>query len=166
MLRAVVLVFTLLLGACSAPPVVPVSEEPEAGTPVPQPTPSAPSPSPSAPTEWREPATYSFTLESRCGFRMLIGRFHVEVENGAVVSVDGLDEQGRLVAGIIQHDEVPTLTGLLGRVAEARNEGADEVNLSTDPVDGRPISIEIDWQANAIDDEECYTISDFAPAGG
>jgi len=94
---------------------------------------------------------------------MLIGRFRITVEDGVVIGVDGLDEQSRTVAEIIPLSEMPTLTGLLARVAEARREGADEVSLSTDPTDGRPVSVEIDWDANATDDEECYTITDFAP---
>lgn len=160
MVRVASLVVVLLLGACSAAGAPP-SEEPTIEPSEVQATASARSPSPSAVPEWAEPAAYSFTLESRCGERMLSGRFHVEVEDGAIVGVDGLDEQGRTVAASIPPEDVPTLADLLALVAEARSDGADKVNLVTDPADGHPVSVEIDWEAAAIDDEECYTVSDF-----
>jgi hypothetical protein len=34
--------------------------------------------------------------------------------------------------------------------------------VEVDPVDGHPTSIRIDPQANAIDDESCYDISDYS----
>lgn len=165
MVRVVLLASVLLLGACSAPPVDLASDGPTNATPVAQATPALPTPTSSATPEWREPAAYSFTLQSRCGERGLLGRFHVEVENGTVVAVEGLDEQGRTTAANTPPEAMPTLADLLRLVAQARSNGADEVSLNTDPADGRPISIEIDWLANAIDDEECYTISDFIAAG-
>lgn len=156
MVRVASLVLVLLLCACSAagaPAEQPTIEPSEA-----QATASARSPSPSAAAEWAEPAAYSFTLESRCGERVLSGRFHVEVEHGAIVGVDGLDEQGRTVAASIPPEDVPTLADLRALVAEARSDGADKVNPVTDPADGHPVSVEIDWEAAAIDDEECYTV--------
>ena len=164
MVRATSLALMLMLSACSAAGA-PASEEPTTEPSVVQTTASASSPSSSAAAEWAEPAAYSFTLESRCGERMLIGRFHVEVENGVVVGVEGLDDQGRTAAEVVRSDDLPTLTDLLRLVAQARSDGADEVSLVTDPADGHPVSVEIDWQANAVDDEECYQISDFVATG-
>ncbi len=91
----------------------------------------------------------------------LIGRFAVEVENSVVVAVEGLDDQGRTGTSVVQPADVPSLAGLLALVTEARSDGADKVDLVTDPADGYPVSVEIDWQAAAIDDEECYTVSNF-----
>jgi hypothetical protein len=125
-------------------------------------------PSPTVPSgaapigEWREPATYSFTVASFCGEQALIGRFRVEVEDGAVVSVEGLDERSRSVH--LTPAAAPTLGEMLDRVAHARRENASEVSLFRDPIDGHPVSIEIDWRADAIDDEECYEISSYRPA--
>lgn len=164
MVRTAVLVFALVLSACSTAPVDPS----EAPTPISSLT-QTPLPSASSvPTtgEWTEPADYSFTIDSQCGERALIGRFRVEVENRAVVSVEGFDEQGRSVAAIIEPEAVPTLAEMFERVAEARRDNASEVILSTDPADGHPVSVKIDWQANMIDEEECYEISDFASASG
>lgn len=159
MIRASSLVLVLLLGACSAAGEPPSGKMTAERSEV-QTTSSAPSRSSSAVAEWAEPAAYSFTLESRCGERNLIGRFAVEVENGAVIAVEDLVDQGGATS-IVQPADVPTLAGLLRLVAEAQNNGADEVNLVTDPADGHPVSVEIDWEAAAIDDEECYTVSNF-----
>lgn len=164
MVRAASLTLALLLTACSAP-ASSSSESPSPDATAAPATSSTPSTSPSAAAEWDEPASYSFTLESRCGERLLIGRFAVEVENGEVIAVEGFDEQGRTAATLVQPSDVPTLADLLALVAEAQSDRADKVNLDTDPTDGHPISVEIDWQANATDDEECYQISDFALAG-
>ena len=159
MLRATSLVLALLLGACSATGGSP-SGEPTVEPSQVQATSSASSPSSSAVAEWAEPAAYSFTLESRCGERNLIGRFAVEVENGVVIAVEDLVDQGGATS-VVQPADVPTLSGLLALVAEARSDGADKVDLVTDPADGHPVSVEIDWEAAAIDDEECYTVSNF-----
>jgi len=164
MVRAASFTLALLLTACSAA-APSSSESPSADATAAPATSSAPSTSPSAAAEWEEPAAYSFTLESRCGERNLIGRFAVEVENGEVIAVEGLDEQGRTAATVVQPSDIPTLADLLALVAEAQSDGADKVTLATNPTDGHPISVEIDWQANADDDEECYQISDFVPAG-
>lgn len=110
---------------------------------------------------WTEPDTYSFVLESRCGERTLFGRFAVDVEGGEVVTVRGLDLQGRAAASALPPGEFPTLAGLLALAADARATGADRVALVSDPDDGHPVSVEIDWRTNAMDDEECYAISDF-----
>ncbi len=159
MVRAASLVLVLLLGACSAAGAPP-SEEPTIEPSEVQATASTHSPSPPAVAEWAEPAAYSFTLESRCGERNLIGRFAVEVENGEVIAIEGLDDQGRTAATVVQPNDVPTLADLLALVADAQNDGADRVNLVTDPGHGHPVSVEIDWDLNATDDEECYQISD------
>ena len=164
MVRAASLALMVLLGACSAAGASP-SDERTIEPPESQATASARSPSPSAVAEWTEPAAYSFTLESRCGERNLVGQFFVEVEDGEVIAVEGLDGQGQTAASVVQPGDVPTLGDLLALVAEARSDGADKVNLVTDPTDGHPVSVEIDWEAAAVDDEECYTVSDIVIGG-
>lgn len=160
MVRTTSLALVLVLGACSAargPPAEEPTIEPSEG----QATASAQSRFSSRVAAWTEPAAYSFTFESRCGERNLVGQFFVEVEDGEVIAVEGLDGQGNTATSVVQPRDVPTLADLLALVAEARNDGADEVNLVTDPTDGHPVSVEIDWDAAAVDDEECYTVSDF-----
>lgn len=160
MIRATSIVLLLLLGGCSAVGVPP-SEEPTGEPSVVQAAASTSSAAPSVMTEWSEPAAYSFTLESLCGERNLIGRFAVEVRNGVVIAVDGRDDRGEIATSVVAPADVPTLAGLLALVAEARSAGADKVDLVTDPADGKPVRVAIDWQAAAVDDEECYTVSDF-----
>jgi hypothetical protein len=54
--------------------------------------------------------------------------------------------------------QIPTLGEMLARGLKAQADAQSSVELVTDPVDGRPVRIEIDWIENAIDDEECYEI--------
>jgi hypothetical protein len=121
--------------------------------PTPEPTPT--------PATWTEPAAYSFVLLSQCGERSLIGRFRVRVEGHVTVGFERLDESAMAFQGTAE--DLPTLGRLLDLASEARARGADVVNVTADPVDGHPTRVEIDWQAKAIDDEECYAVSDYAP---
>lgn len=157
-MRPVLIAAVLLVSACSAQPA-PASNAPAVAGELSPPSHEA--------REWREPSAYSFTLASECGERSLIGRFHIEVENGVVVGVEGLDEQGRRFVESRSSEGrrtggVPTLAGLLGQVAEARRDGADRVEVKADQTDGHPVSIAIDRRINATDDEECYEISAFS----
>ncbi|RBM22438.1 hypothetical protein DEH69_04280 [Streptomyces sp. PT12] len=113
-----------------------------------------------------EPDTYRYTLESRCGERDFIGAYAISVANGEVVEVAALDASAKAYLG--RGGDVPTIAGLLDLAEQARHEGADEV--TTDYPDGAPegegppSALTIDRDADAIDDEECYTISDYTPA--
>lgn len=112
---------------------------------------------------WQAPDAYEFTLGSSCGERALIGEFRVTVENGSVVEAEGLNESGQAMLEHGFDDEVPTLSELLDRAANASEQGADVVEVqATD--DGRPTEIDIDWDTNAIDDEACYQITDYSVA--
>lgn len=157
--RAASLALMLLLGACS--PARAPSEEPTVEPSAVRPAASAHSPSPAAAAGWVEPAAYAFTLDSRCGERDFIGRFAVDVKNGVVVAVEGLDERGQTATSVVQPADVPSLADLVALAAKARRDGADQVRVVTDPADGHPVSVEMDWIAAAIDEEECYTVSDF-----
>lgn len=113
--------------------------------------------------DWDEPAVYEFTVESSCGERNFLGRYHVVVRDAEVADVEGLYERSR---ELLEHPEyralVPTLTDLLAEADEARADHADVVEVVRDDATGRPVSIEIDWLENATDDEACYVISDYA----
>jgi hypothetical protein len=108
---------------------------------------------------WHEPAAYHFVLDAECGERSLIGRFGVRVQNGKTVGMERLDASARRFQG--NFDELPTLGVVLAVVADARNRGASTVKLTTDPTDGHPTHVEIDWEPHTIDDEECYEISGY-----
>ncbi|MFF7388664.1 DUF6174 domain-containing protein [Streptomyces scabiei] len=119
-------------------------------------------PKASAPT-WQEPASYTYTLRSTQGKRPLIGTFEVTVRDGKVVEAVGLDDSGRhVVDRSPQH--VPTIGALLREAEAARAEGADTVDV-THAADGRPVSIAIDWEENAIDDEAAYDLSGYEALG-
>ena len=160
---AAVIIGALLVMACSPTPdrsegPVPsqVSQSSPSGLPPPS-TRAFESPSTTA-FEWNEPASYEFTLDSRCGERLLIGRFRVAVRDHAVVGIEGRDSQGRTVGPLIDPNLVPTLAELLQLAKRARAEGADEAVVEFD-ADGNPASVRIDRDRSTIDDEECYTIS-------
>jgi hypothetical protein len=123
---------------------------------------SAAAPAPAGPTAWTEPPDYKFTLMSSCGERALIGRFKVTVSQGHVTRMEGLDDAARRAVMLRLAKLVPTLGELKAEADTARKEGADQVVVEVDPVDGHPTSIRIDPQANAIDDESCYDISDYS----
>lgn len=117
---------------------------------------------PSAPA-WKEPASYAYTLRSTEGERPLIGTFRVTVRDGKVVKAVGLDDSGRHVVDRSPH-HIPTITDLLQQVEAAREEGADTVDV-THAADGRPVSIAMDWDEDAIDDEAAYALSDYEALG-
>jgi hypothetical protein len=126
---------------------------------------AAPTPTPSrVPPGWQEPASYSYTLESRCGEQQLIGKFRVTVAGGAVTGAEGLDEQGLAALRGTKPDFIPTLRQLIDQVDKARSSGAAVAEVESDPAGGHPVRITIDMSKNSIDDESCFTITDYRPA--
>ena len=114
-----------------------------------------------ATVEWREPAGYTYDLDSACGERALIGHFRITVEKGRVTAAVGLDEPGRQALRTTRSDPAPTLGGLLDEVNQARDRGAAVAEVTTDPADGHPSKVTIDPIAEAVDDESCYTITGY-----
>lgn len=110
---------------------------------------------------WQEPATYTYSFQASCGERTLIGRFEVVVEHGAVIDYRALDEPAGAFPGTAT--DLPTLGELADRVDEAQRDDDAVVTLETDPEDGHPARIDIDWVPDAIDDEECYVIESYTP---
>ena len=119
---------------------------------------------PSAPA-WTEPADYKFSFESSCGEQALIGRFRVDVANGVVDRTQGLDEAGKRAVMLRIANLVPTLGQMVADAEQARADGAHEVVVERDPADGHPVAIRIDQDRNAVDDETCFTISDYTIGG-
>ncbi|WP_028800027.1 DUF6174 domain-containing protein [Streptomyces sp. 142MFCol3.1] len=106
---------------------------------------------------WKEPASYSYTLESSEGERSLIGKFRITVRGGKVSKVVGLDDSGRRVVKGMP-DEVPTIGALLKQVDQARRDHADTAEVAY-AADGHPARISLDLDENAVDDEARYVIS-------
>lgn len=113
---------------------------------------------------WTEPKQYSFTLESSCGERALLGKFAVTVTNGLVTQTVGLDAAARRALLPRLSRLVPTLAQLAAAAETARAAGADEVVIQHDPADGHPVSIRIDPSRSAADDESCYQVSAYKAA--
>ena len=113
-------------------------------------------------SQWPEPPSYSYTLDSQCGERDLIGRFRLTVVDGVVTRATGLDESAQRILERRSPGMLPTLRRLLDQVEHARRDGAAVATAEFDPVDGHPTKITIDHEANAIDDEECYTVVGYA----
>jgi hypothetical protein len=116
-----------------------------------------------AESTWQPPADYAYTLDSRCGEQLLIGRIRLWVEDGVVVRAEGLDEPGvRLEDAGLEH--LPTLATLVGYYNDAVRTGADTATIETDPADGHPVRIDIDHGRTSLDDESCFVITDYDPS--
>ncbi len=103
------------------------------------------------------PRSYAFTLTSSCGERGLIGDYRVTVRSGRVSDVDNLDDDYPYEPTLA---EVPTLQDLADMADSA---GPDEVVEYVVDEAGAPRSLTLDPVPNAIDDEECYEVTDLVP---
>ncbi|WP_240926396.1 DUF6174 domain-containing protein [Streptomyces sp. JB150] len=123
--------------------------------------PPGPAPACGPGVAWTEPEAYSYTLQSSGGERALLGSYRVTVRDGRVTDARGLDDSARDMVKRLP-GQVPTLGGLLRELERARQEDADEAAAEF-AADGHPVRISLDWDANAVDDEALYVISDYAP---
>lgn len=106
--------------------------------------------------------SYIVTMTSTCGERLMIGRFEVEVVDGSVTTVTGLDGPGRVAAEVPALPEVvPTIAELLDRLVSADSKHVPEASF--DDATGIPTHVLFDPVPNGIDDEECYDLTDFTP---
>ncbi len=99
------------------------------------------------------PSAYSFDVSSTCGERNLLGDFRVTVVEGDVDRVQPLGDS-RLFG--LEPDDFPTLAGLVALVEGAERDAVVEVELDDG---GLPRQVAIDHVPDAIDDEECYRVS-------
>jgi uncharacterized protein DUF6174 len=115
------------------------------------------------PTDWTRPGPdYSYTVDAGCGERGgLVGWYRIRVSDGAVTDVWPLGS----FSPEVSPSAAPTIADLVGEAAQAERAGADKVVVSTSP-QGYPKRILIDRDTNSIDDEVCYTISDFVRESG
>jgi hypothetical protein len=110
---------------------------------------------------WTEPAAYRYTFTSTCGERMLVGTFEVTVEDGSVTGFRAQDPPADAFPGTAA--DLPTLGDIQRKAQEAAADDEAIVELERDLEDGHPTLVEIDWLPNAIDDEECYSITSYTP---
>lgn len=106
----------------------------------------------------RGPASYTFALTSSCGERALYGQFAVTVTDGAVTAVEPLDETATNTLDWVPtaREYVPTIAELLERIVDAPG----DVSEATFDDDGVPTHVTFDPMPSAIDDEECYDLTD------
>jgi len=116
--------------------------------------------SPAAP-DWST-ASYSYSLDSRCGERAFMGIYRVVVEHGAVVSAVPADASRERAESAEQLASFPTVASLLAR-AQAKGAAAPS-EFHLDQATGVPTWISFEGDPNATDDEECYRISDYESA--
>lgn len=106
--------------------------------------------------------SYTVTMTSSCGERLMIGRFEVEVVDGSVTAVTGLDEPGRRAAEVPALPEVvPTIAELLDRLVSV--DPRQVLEASFDEATGIPTHVLFDPLPRGIDDEECYDLTDYTP---
>ena len=99
------------------------------------------------------PSTYTFDVSSTCGERNLIGDFRVTVVDGEVERVRPLGVTRLYGLG---PDDFPTLADLVDLVDGVGPDAVVEVELDDG---GLPRQVAIDHVPDAIDDEECYRVS-------
>ncbi len=121
-----------------------------------------PRPDAAVAAEWEPADDYVYEFASGCGERLLLGRFAVTVEDGRVADQVALDSVGQAVLNGGDYGTLPTLAGLLDQADAAIADGADRVDIERAD-DGRPTYIDIDYRADAIDDEACYDIVRYEP---
>ncbi|MCW2766935.1 MAG: hypothetical protein JWO11_2894 [Nocardioides sp.] len=100
------------------------------------------------------PTSYEYVLTSSCGERGFLGDYRVVVRDEAVVTAVGLNKDCPYRPDLA---EVPTLADLLAMAKSAAPDAI--VDLVVDP-EGFPVSLTIDHLPDAIDDEECYEVSE------
>lgn len=115
------------------------------------------------PTDWTRPGPdYSYTVDAGCGERGgLVGWYRIRVSEASVAEVWPLDQY----SADVSPSAAPTIADLVDEAAQAERDGADKIVVTTSP-QGYPQRILIDRDANAIDDEVCYTISDVVRESG
>ena len=100
--------------------------------------------------------SYTYVLESSCGERALLGRYAVTVDDEQVVAVEDLALGTPVPASLMA--DVPTIDELASRLT---TEAPAEVSYEAHT--GLLVSVRFDGDLNAIDDEECYAISEYSP---
>ncbi|MCR1982515.1 DUF6174 domain-containing protein [Cellulosimicrobium cellulans] len=106
---------------------------------------------------------YAFTLTSSCGERNLVGDFDVEVAAGEVVAVSASLAHLEMTPESYVESGGRTIDGFLDLVDERHD---DVTDVAFDDALGYPTSLTLDPVPRAIDDEECYAITDVHPARG
>jgi hypothetical protein len=90
-----------------------------------------------------------------------LGHFRITVRGGVAEEVTDLSEEPEPEGEEQWRGEPLTIGELLAAADRAEEQGAEQVEVEREPGTERPVAITIDYVEAAIDDEICYTISDF-----
>lgn len=108
----------------------------------------------------RLPPSYVYDLRATCGERDLLGDFRITVDHNHVRSARPLD--GTRMSGL-KLEAFPTIADLIQMVEGGAEPEADvDVHVDSEAV---LVSVKIDHDPSAIDDEECYRVSNFKELG-
>ncbi len=130
-----------------------------------------------SPPPWTEPASYTFVLSRGCDDAAPIGRYQAAVRDGAVVTAERIDVPTTVPSSSAEVDlgpvapgqegeeiEVPSLSQLL-EMAKTASEDGGEVTTVADTTDGHPVKVTINVSEAGPSGAECWSISDYTPAG-
>jgi hypothetical protein len=102
------------------------------------------------------PASYAFRYTRQCFCPQL--SLHVTVTNGVVTAIRDLTADTMFTAPVHGY----TIPALFDQVQEFIDRPVSQLTASYDVVTGAPLSVAADPIANAIDDENGFTVSEFA----
>lgn len=105
--------------------------------------------------------SYSFDISRSCfcGYPGALPRTRVYVFDGRVTLAHHPYSDDPITAEAVA--TIPTVDGLFDLIAEAIEEGADEVRVRYDPDTGAPLEIRIDRIRQAVDDELLIETSNY-----
>ena len=110
---------------------------------------------------WAEqaPASYTFVFRRSCFCASeFIRPVRIIVDGDTVVSAVFADDGTPIETPL---SEVPTIPDLFDEIQSAIDGGADEIALTFDEAYGHPVTVSIDFLAQAIDDEMYFEVSEF-----
>lgn len=106
------------------------------------------------------PSSYSFTWQKSCFCDAeTTAPIRITVENGQITEAIFLETEAPVPAGI--RAQLLTVDGLFATVQDAVDRDADSIVVSYDPNAGFPVSIAIDYEVNAADEELSISVRDF-----
>lgn len=115
--------------------------------------------------QWNQLGLTSYDLEiQRLCYCGLAGRIRIEVRAGRLDAAH-LVEQDLPIPPALLHN-LPTVEGLFAIIQQAIDRPASRLRVRYDPATGAPITIIIDYDRRAIDDELSITVLSIEPRDG
>ncbi len=103
------------------------------------------------------PANYTFRYTRHCFCPQLVLR--VTVVDGQVSAIEDLEADTVYVAPLPDY----SIPGLFHRVQDFIDLPVHTLSATYDPLNGMPLSVAADPIANAVDDENGFSVTEFAP---